>query len=216
MPGFNIRKPAIKVIPLEQYVEDGIMTPHQRDVIIDAVKTKKNILLVGGTGSGKTTAANAILNEISKTGDRILILEDTRELQCNAKDYESFRTQDNVSMTDLVKTAMRRRPDRIVVGEVRDKSALDLLKAWNTGHPGGVCTVHANSAADGLLRLEQLIQEAIPNSQQALIGEAVDLIIYISRITEIVDGKTVTVRKIKEVCRSNGNKNNKYMMEDIN
>lgn len=216
MPGFNIRKPAIKVIPLEQYVEDGIMTPHQRDVIIDAVKTKKNILLVGGTGSGKTTAANAILNEISKTGDRILILEDTRELQCNAKDYESFRTQDNVSMTDLVKTAMRRRPDRIVVGEVRDKSALDLLKAWNTGHPGGVCTVHANSAADGLLRLEQLIQEAIPNSQQALIGEAVDLIIYISRITEIVNGKTVSGRKIKEVCRCNGYKNNEYLLEYIN
>lgn len=216
MPGFNIRKPAIKVIPLEQYVEDGIMTPYQRDVIIDAVKTKKNILLVGGTGSGKTTAANAILNEISKTGDRILILEDTRELQCNAKDYESFRTQDNVSMTDLVKTAMRRRPDRIVVGEVRDKSALDLLKAWNTGHPGGVCTVHANSAADGLLRLEQLIQEAIPNSQQALIGEAVDLIIYISRITEIVNGKTVSGRKIKEVCRCNGYKNNEYLLEYIN
>lgn len=215
MPGFNIRKPAIKVIPLEQYVTDGIMTAHQRDIIIAAVQQKQNILLVGGTGSGKTTAANAILNEISKTGDRILILEDTRELQCSAQDYESFRTQDNVSMTDLVKTAMRRRPDRIVVGEVRDKSALDLLKAWNTGHPGGVCTVHANSAADGLLRLEQLIQEAIPNSQQALIGEAVDLIIYISRVTEVVDGKTTSGRKVKEVCRCNGYKNGAYQLEYI-
>ena len=215
MPGFNIRKPAIKVIPLEQYVTDGIMSAHQRDIIVEAVRNKQNILLVGGTGSGKTTAANAILNEISKTGDRILILEDTRELQCSAQDYESFRTQDNVSMTDLVKTAMRRRPDRIVVGEVRDKSALDLLKAWNTGHPGGVCTVHANSAADGLLRLEQLIQEAIPNSQQALIGEAVDLIIYISRTTEVIDGKTTSGRKVKEVCRCYGYKNGEYQLEYI-
>lgn len=214
-PSFNIRKPAIKVIPLEQYVEDKIMTSEQRNMVIAAVKNKKNILLVGGTGSGKTTAANAILNEIAKTGDRLLILEDTRELQCTAEDCESFRTQDNVSMTDLVKSAMRRRPDRIVVGEVRDKSALDLLKAWNTGHPGGICTIHANSAADGLLRLEQLIQEAIPNPQQRLIGEAIDLIIYISRTVDNENGKQKAGRKIKEMCWCNGFKNGNYELKYI-
>lgn len=215
VPGFNIRKPAIKVIPLEKYVEDKIMTEQEKDAIVNAVKSKKNILLVGGTGSGKTTCANAILNEISKTGDRILILEDTRELQCNAQDFESFRTQDNVSMTDLVKTAMRRRPDRIVVGEVRDKSALDLLKAWNTGHPGGICTVHANSASDGLLRLEQLIQESIPNPQQRLIGEAVDLIIYIARTNNVIDGRNISGRKVQEVCWCKGYINGNYVLEDV-
>ncbi len=118
-------------------------------------------------------------------------------------------------MTDLVKSAMRRRPDRIVVGEVRDKSALDLLKAWNTGHPGGVCTIHANSAYNGLLRLEQLIQEAIPTPQQILIGEAVDLIIYITRTTEVVDGITRARRKIKEVAICKGYKDGFYDLQYV-
>lgn len=214
-PSFNIRKPATKIFTLDEYVADGIISQTQKEIIIEAVKAKNNILIVGGTGSGKTTLTNAILDEISKTGDRIIILEDTRELVCSAKDYESFRTQDNVTMTDLLKTTMRRRPDRIVVGEVRDKAALDLLKAWNTGHPGGICTVHANSASGGLLRLEQLIQEAITSPQQILIGEAVSLIIYISRVTEEIDGKVVAGRKVQEICRCNGYKHGEYELEYI-
>lgn len=214
-PSFNIRKPAMKIFTLDDYVNDGIITNRQKEIIIEAVRAKKNILIVGGTGSGKTTLTNAILDEISNTGDRIIILEDTRELVCSAKDYEAFRTQDNVSMNDLLKTTMRRRPDRIVVGEVRDKAALDLLKAWNTGHPGGVCTVHANSASGGLLRLEQLIQEAIPNPQQILIGEAVSLIIYISRTAVEVDGKVVAGRKVQEICRCEGYKHDEYVLEYI-
>ena len=122
----------------------------------------------------------------------------------------------NVSMRDLLKTTMRRRPDRIVVGEVRDKAALDLLKAWNTGHPGGICTVHANSASGGLLRLEQLIQEAISNPQQILIGEAVSLIIYISRVVEEMDGKVVSGRKVQEICRCKGYKHGEYELEYVN
>lgn len=215
-PSFNIRKPAVKIFTLDDYVNDGIISENQRKIIVDAVKTKNNILIVGGTGSGKTTLTNAILDEISKTGDRIIILEDTRELVCSAKDFEAFRTQDNVSMRDLLKTTMRRRPDRIVVGEVRDKAALDLLKAWNTGHPGGICTVHANSASGGLLRLEQLIQEAISNPQQILIGEAVSLIIYISRVTEEIDGKVVAGRKVQEICRCTGYKHGEYELEYVN
>lgn len=214
-PSFNIRKPAINIFTLDDYVNQGIMSQRQKELLIEAVHAKKNILVVGGTGSGKTTLTNALLAEISQIGDRLLILEDTRELMCSAKDYEAFRTQDNISMTDLVKSAMRRRPDRIVVGEVRDKSALDLLKAWNTGHPGGVCTIHANSAYNGLLRMEQLVQEAIPTSQQILIGEAVDIIIFITRSTELVNGQMVAGRKIKEVCRCNGYENGRYQLEYI-
>lgn len=180
-PVFSIRQPATSVFDLEDYVQKGIMTAKQIDVIREAVKNKKNILFVGSTGSGKTTATNAVLNEIAKTGDRIIILEDTKELQCTAPNSVFLRTQDNVNMTRLLKSTMRLRPDRIVVGEVRDGAALALLKAWNTGHPGGVSTVHANSAADGLLRLEQLIQEAIITPQSILIASAVDLVIYIAR-----------------------------------
>lgn len=215
-PGFNIRKPSIKIFTLEDYVQNSILTITQKETIEKAVSDKKNILIVGGTGSGKTTLTNAILDKIAKIGDRLLILEDTRELVCTAQDTESFRTQDNVTMTALVKTAMRRRPDRIIVGEVRDKSALDLLKAWNTGHPGGICTVHANSAAGGLLRLEQLIQEAIPNPQQILIGEAIDLIIFITRTKTTVNGMAKTGRKVTEMCWCNGYKNNNYDLDYIN
>lgn len=203
-PSFNIRKPAIKLFSLDDYLVNNIISNNQLVYLKQAIKEKKNILVVGGTGSGKTTLTNAILEEISKIGDRLIILEDTRELNCTAKDYESFRTQDNVTMTDLVKSAMRRRPDRIIVGEVRDKAALDLLKAWNTGHPGGVCTIHANSASDGLLRMEQLIQEVIATPQQKLIAETIDVIIYITRTIDIKDGKSIAGRKIKELAFCHG------------
>lgn len=214
-PSFNIRKPALRVYSLENYVESGIMTETQMQVLKTAVRARENILVAGGTGSGKTTLANALLGEIAKTGDRLLILEDTRELVCKAADFEAFRTQDNVSMADLVKSAMRRRPDRIIVGEVRDRSALDLLKAWNTGHPGGICTLHANSAYGALLRLEQLTGEATVTPQQALIGEAVKLIVYIGRKSELVNGKAVRARKVKEVCRCAGYHSGRYELAAV-
>ena len=214
-PSFNIRKPALKVYSLDDYVESGIMTETQMQVLKAAVRARENILVAGGTGSGKTTLANALLGEIAKTGDRLLILEDTRELVCTAADFEAFRTQDNVSMADLVKSAMRRRPDRIIVGEVRDRSALDLLKAWNTGHPGGICTLHANSAYGALLRLEQLTGEATVTPQQALIGEAVKLIVYIGRTSEMVNGKAVSARKVKEVCRCMGYHSGRYELAAV-
>lgn len=181
-PTFSIRKKAIQIYTLKDYVTQGVLTQGQADFLKSSVATKKNILIAGGTGSGKTTLANAILAEIASTNDRIVILEDTQELQCSALDTVSLRTKDNLaSMTDLLKATMRLRPDRIVVGEVRGKEALDLLKAWFTGHPGGCATLHANSASRALLRLEQLIQEAgVPPSRE-LIGEAVNVVAYIEK-----------------------------------
>lgn len=206
-PTFTIRQPATKLFALDAYVEQQVMTQEQVNCIKKAVKDKKNILFVGGTGTGKTTATNAVLDEIAKTGDRLVILEDTKELQCTAPNVVFLRTQDTVDMTRLLKSTMRLRPDRIIVGEVRDSAALALLKAWNTGHPGGVSTVHANSAYDGLLRLEQLIQEALPSPQQVLIGEAVDLIIYIERLN--------FGRKVKEMAEVTGYKNGEYKLTYI-
>lgn len=191
-PTFTIRKRAISVYSLDDYVEQGVMSQPQCRRIKESVLLKKNILIVGGTGSGKTTLANAILSEIAATGDRVIIIEDTSELQCNAQDSVTLRTKEGVSdMTDLLKATMRLRPDRIVIGEVRGPEALALLKAWNTGHPGGCATVHADSARKGLTRLEQLVREAGVSESRALIGEAVNEIVYMER--------TASSRTIKEL-----------------
>jgi type IV secretion system protein TrbB len=181
-PCFSIRKPAGRVITLEEYVAGGVLSAHHADALRAAVAEKANILIVGGTGSGKTTLANALLAEIAHAGDRVVILEDTRELQCAAEDVVAMRTQPGVAtLSDLVRSTLRLRPDRIIIGEVRGPEALDMLKAWNTGHPGGIATLHANSAMAGLYRLEQLIGEATPTVPHELIAEAIDRVVYIAR-----------------------------------
>ena len=180
-PCFSIRKPAHVVYRLQDYVAVRIMTPPQAQLLREAVKDRRNILVVGGTSSGKTTLVNALLAEVATLGERVVILEDTRELQCAADDVVSLRTKPGVaSLADLVRSTLRLRPDRIVVGEVRGPEALDMLKAWNTGHPGGLTTVHANSAAAGLYRLEQLVQEAVVTVPRTLIVEAIDIIVFLS------------------------------------
>lgn len=182
-PAFTIRKKASMIFTLDQYVAAGILSPDHAAVIRTAVGERKNLLISGGTGTGKTTLANAVLHEVAQsTGShRIVIIEDTRELQCAASNAVFLRTSDNVDMTRLLRATMRLRPDRIVVGEVRGGEALALLKAWNTGHPGGVGTVHANDAPAALIRLEQLIQESGVPVIPALIAEAVDYVVSIKR-----------------------------------
>ena len=177
---FSIRKPAGVVYSLLDYVESKIMSPEQAGIISLAVVDKKNILVVGGTSSGKTTLTNALLNEIVELDERVIIIEDTRELHCPVPDLVSLRTKPGIAvMSDLVRSTMRLRPDRIIVGEVRGPEALDMLKAWNTGHPGGVATLHANSAEAALYRLEQLIQEAVVTVPRRLIADAIDMVIFI-------------------------------------
>ena len=183
-PTFTIRRRASKLIPLDDYVTARVMTATQADIIRNAVASKLNIVISGGTGSGKTTLANAVIAEIADTApeDRLLVLEDTAEIQCAGENVVALHTSDTVDMARLLKSTMRLRPDRIIVGEVRDGAALTLLKAWNTGHPGGVATIHANSAESALRRLEQLTAEASQQPMQDVIGEAVDLIVSIERM----------------------------------
>jgi P-type conjugative transfer ATPase TrbB len=176
-PAFAIRKPAVAVFTLDDYVASDIITAEQADVLRNAVSQRRNVLVAGGTSTGKTTLVNALLAEVAKTTDRVVLIEDTRELQCKAPNLVALRTKDGVaSLSDLVRSSLRLRPDRIPIGEVRGSEALDLLKAWGTGHPGGIGTIHAGSTMGALRRLEQLIQEAVVTVPRVLIAETINLI----------------------------------------
>jgi type IV secretion system protein VirB11 len=196
-PAFAIRKPAVAVFTLEDYVAAGTMTAGQADVLRTAVAERRNILVAGGTSTGKTTLTNALLAEVAREGGRVVLIEDTRELQCRAPNLVALRTKDGVvSLSELVRRALRLRPDRIPIGEVRGAEALDLLKAWGTGHPGGIGTIHAGSALGALRRLEQLIQEAVITVPRALIAETIDLVAVLS-------GRGST-RRLAELARVEG------------
>ena len=202
-PCFSIRKPATRLYTLADYVADGIIAPAAAEQLRAAVIRRDNILIAGGTSTGKTTLANALLAEMASLDERVILIEDTRELQCPAPDTVALRTRPknssgvgSVTMADLVRSTLRLRPDRIIVGEIRGPEALDMLKAWNTGHPGGIATVHANSALRALYRIEQLVQEAVVTVPRELIAGAIDLVVFIAgrsldrRVTSIarVDG----------------------------
>lgn len=207
-PAFALRKRAVGVIPLERYVADGMMTAAQAEFLRGAVRERQNILIAGGTSTGKTTLANALLAEIAATGDRVLVLEDTIELQCAARDHVPLRTRGGVvSMRELVRATMRLRPDRVVVGEVRGGEALDLIKVWGTGHPGGIATLHAGSAQGALLRLEQLVLEVAVNPPRALIAEAVNVVLFIAG-----RGRK---RRIESIARVIGFDEAGYHLEDV-
>lgn len=198
-PCFSIRKPALRVFTLADYVTAQVLTPAQMTALRQAILKRQNILVAGGTSSGKTTLTNALLAEVAAQDERVILIEDTRELRCAAPDVVELRTRPgHVTMGDLVRSTLRLRPDRIIVGEVRGAEALDLLKAWNTGHPGGIATLHANSARGALYRLEQLIQEAVTHVPRALIAEAVDLIVFI-RGANALTGQPRHVADIAEV-----------------
>jgi len=210
-PVFAIRKKAPKVFSLNDYVQQGTLTEAYRTAIEDAVLHRKNILISGGTGSGKTTLTNAILLAITETcpDHRVIVIEDTIELQCRAKNSVALRTSPTVTMQDLLRATMRLRPDRIIVGEVRGGEALTLVKAWNTGHPGGIATCHANSVRGALRRIEQLIAESSPSPMQEVIAEAIDLIIHIER------DETSSERRITEVCSLTGFANGDYCLTPV-
>lgn len=179
-PCFSIRKPASRIHSLGDYASDGIMSVGMARLLAVAVAERRNILVAGGTSTGKTTLANALLAELGKRDERVILIEDTRELQCAASDTVALRTRPGiVTMADLVRSTLRLRPDRIIVGEVRGAEALDMLKAWNTGHPGGIATLHANSAKSALYRLEQLVSEAVVTVPRRLIADAIDVVVFI-------------------------------------
>ncbi len=211
-PSFAIRKKAIKIITLDEYVENGTMTQEQCDVIKKAVAEHKNILVVGGTGSGKTTLVNAIIQEISNQfpNERLIIIEDTGEVQCASWNKVPLHTTLEVNMIDLLTHVLRMRPDRILVGEVRGPETLSLLMAWNTGHPGGVATFHANNSKAALNALVQRISmnKDAPHPIEPLIGEAIQLIVSINKLQD-------KSRKVTEIIEINGYENGEYLIRKL-
>ena len=205
-PSMSIRKHASAIFSLSRYIEEGRIPERCADYLRDRMRTNRNILVAGGTSSGKTTFANALIRELLEIApeDRLVVMEDTVELQCATTNKQRFVTSENVSMQKLLKTAMRYRPDRIIVGEVRGKEALDLLKSWNTGHPGGLATVHANSAPSALIRLEQLILETSQNPMSTLIAEAVDVVVF-------MDKRGKAGRQVTEIIEVTGFRDGRYV-----
>jgi type IV secretion system protein VirB11 len=200
-PTFTIRKRPRSIFALDDYVARGMLSDQGAATLRQALAERENILVAGGTGSGKTTLVNALLAEPAFATDRVVLIEDTRELQCSAKDCVPLLTkptEPRVTMTDLLRHTLRLRPDRIVVGEVRGPEALALLKAWNTGHPGGVGTIHANSAEDALYRLEDLIAEASATVPHRAIASAINLIVFIERVPGAVG------RRVSQMVRVEG------------
>lgn len=212
-PTFTIRKRAVRVFKLAEYVESGVMTETQRAILCTAVENHRNILVIGGTGSGKTTLLNAIIGQMvtNNPTERLIIIEDTPEIQCTARNVVPYEATDTVTMTQLVKTALRVRPDRILVGEVRGAEAFDLLMGWNTGHEGGLATVHANNVTAALKRVEMLVSmhsnPPPPLLVQQLIGEVVQVIVHI--------GRHGHGRRVHSILEVHGFENGQYVTQKM-
>ena len=210
-PTFAIRKKALAIFTLDQYLASGMLSEQRHAILKTAIRKHRNILVTGGTGSGKTTLINAIIDDmvLANPTERVCIIEDTGEIQCTAKNFVQYHTSLDVSMTALLKVILRMRPDRILVGEVRGAEALDLLDAWNTGHEGGAATLHANSPGAGLLRLKSLVTRnpAAPSEIEALIGEVVHLIVHIARRPQ--------GRQVQEVLEVSGYRQGHYLTRSL-
>lgn len=233
-PVFAIRVRSRTIFTLDDYKSSGILTRKDNwingktgrkkrfiesvrgldhaEIIKRAVRARMNILVVGPTGSGKTTLANAVLDVVAKEtpNDRVLTVEDTTELQCSVENFVDLRAIGRVSLDDCVRACLRLRPTRIIVGEVRGAEALKVLKCWATGHPGGVATIHANDALTSLVQLENLVAEATSAPKQSLIAETIHLVIFIDQERNVLAG-----RRVREIAVVTGFENGRYTVEQI-
>ena len=193
-PMFAIRRRATPDLVLADYVKTGVLTELEAAFLDSAMRERRNVVIAGDAKTGKTTLARTILQIAAETGDRLILLEDRREISLPHGNVVALLAKDGVaSLSDLVRSALRLSPDRIPVGEVRGKEAIDLLDAWSTGHAGGVATIHAKSTVGALYRFEQLCLRTIANPPRELIAETVDVIVLVTvrsgrrRVEQIVE-----------------------------
>jgi len=214
----SIRKFAKKRIGIARLIEFGSVPEPMARVMEAMVATRKNVLISGGTGSGKTTLLNAMSSYID-TRERIVTIEDSAELQLQQEHVARLETRPaniegrgEVNQRDLVKNALRMRPDRIIIGEVRAGEAFDMLQAMNTGHDGSMTTVHANTPRDALSRVEQMIGmsgiEISPTSARAQIASAIDVVVQVARLA---DGR----RKVVSLAEVTGMESSTITMQEI-
>ncbi|QQP94017.1 Flp pilus assembly complex ATPase component TadA (plasmid) [Skermanella sp. TT6] len=205
---FSIRLPPGRIFTVDDYVAAGAMTEAHADVLRAGVADRKNILIVGGTGAGKTTLGNALLAEAPFRSSRVFIIQDQDELRVSGPNVVRAFTG-AMNARELVREALRHKPDRIVIGEIRDgETALEWIGASNTGHPGGLSTVHANSAAHGLSRISRLIGHVAANVPHGDIIEAVDMVAFIRRER---DGS----RRLAEIVKPTGHDGERYRTDTV-
>jgi type IV secretion system protein VirB11 len=201
-PSFTIRKPPQKIYTLEDYVANGQLSGEYNEIITGYIRENKNIIVAGGTGSGKTTLVNAIIKKKCEffPKHRFFIIQDVSELQCDAEyaDMPVIRSEQSMAAVSL---SLRYSPNCIIFGEVRKGSVMaELLDAWNTGHPGGVTTIHSNSAGATLVRIKKLLLDHYPGEASLPdLYEYIDLVIYIQKneSTGVIINDIMEMKKTK-------------------
>ncbi len=217
-PVMTIRKFRKNIVTMEDLIRNGTLTPYMARFLEAAVKAKLNIIISGAAGAGKTSVLN-ILGEYIDDKERIITIEDVRELRLNKSNLVSLETRSanydgvgEVTMRSLVRNAMRMRPDRIIVGEVRGNEAYDMLQVMNTGHDGSITTIHANNVKDAMTRLETMVLmdglEVPIRAMREYINNAIDLVVHIARMR---DGR----RKITNISELVGVKNEELVLKTI-
>jgi P-type conjugative transfer ATPase TrbB len=217
-PTMTIRKKPSRVISLQEYEEARILSAQHRAFLEQACRERLNLIIAGGTGSGKTTLANAVLAIMAETGHRIITIEDTPELQNSAPDQESLYALPGIrTMQDCLRCALRMHPDRLIFGEVRGPEVRDMLMAWNTGHRGGLCTIHADSSRDTLVRIEEMLATgsgAVSAPPRAQIARAIHVIVFIETTRD--RAKYPAGRFIGDVVRVDGiDSDNRYQLTRV-
>lgn len=214
----NIRKFYDNPLTMEDLINGGTISEEAADYLINAVKQKKNIFMSGGTGSGKTTLLGILGNYIDED-ERVVTIEDSAELNLSKiKNWVRLETRGSntsgdgeITIRRLIKTALRMRPDRLIVGEVRGDEAIDMLQALNTGHAGSLSTGHANSSKDMISRLETMVLYGLDIPIQAIRGQiasALDIIVHLSRMKD-------KSRKVIEISEITGMDNGNIVMEPV-
>lgn len=209
---FSIRKPSGIVIPLEQYVDRKIMTKEQVDFIAKQIIDKKNIIFSGGTSSGKTTSINSFMTVLKNIGDKIISIEDTPELMLSSKIWTRLISNRYIRPIELLQQCMRLSPDRMMIGEIRTgEVTLEFLKAMNSGHNGGITSIHANDLYSTILKLEQYLSEVLTGEYWRLITTAVDMIINVG-INPVTHERPMV--KGIGILKGYNQKTGEYILED--